>query len=42
MGINKENSVITLKDILVMSKLHLCILLTVLLSPDHRDYVTKA
>ena len=40
MGINKENSVIILKDILVMRKLNVCILLTVFF-PDYRDYGTK-
>jgi len=41
MGINKVNSVIILKDILVMRKLNLCILLTVLRLSGYTDYGTK-
>ena len=37
LGINKENSVIILKDSSVMKKTNLCILSTVLLFPDYRD-----
>lgn len=40
MGINKENSVIILKDIWLM-RLNLWIVLSVLLFPDYRDDGTK-